>query len=155
MLEERTYITQEGLDKLKEELHLIKTQKRKEVALRIKEAQELGDLSENAEYAEAKDEQAKIDGRILELEELIPNVTLIQKSKSTGTVNIGSTLLVRDEKGKEYSYTIVGPNEVDPLKGKISNESPMGKAFLNKKIGDTVEVQVPKGVIPFEILKIS
>lgn len=155
MLEERTYITQEGLDKLKEELHLIKTQKRKEVALRIKEAQELGDLSENAEYAEAKDEQAKIDGRILELEELIPNVTLIQKSKSTGTVNIGSTLLVRDEKGKEYSYTIVGPSEVDPLKGKISNESPMGKAFLNKKIGDTVEVQVPKGVIPFEILKIS
>ncbi|SFR09347.1 transcription elongation factor GreA [Desulfoscipio geothermicus] len=149
-------LTLEGLKKLEEELQQLKTVRRREVAQRIKQAIEFGDISENSEYEDAKNEQAFIEGRILTLEKMLRNAKIIDdENLGTEVVSIGSTVLLRDvEFGDEVKYTIVGSAEADPEKNKISNESPVGKAILGKNKGETVDVTVPAGVLKYEILDI-
>ncbi len=147
-------ISPEGYDKLKDELSFLTTTKRKEIAERIERAKELGDLSENAEYSEAKDAQALNEGRILELTNTLKNVTVVQHEDSSEQVAMGSKVTVKTG-DKEKQYTIVSFNEADPVNGKISNESPLGVAFLNKKKGDSFEVETPKGIAKYKILKIE
>lgn len=147
-------ISQEGYDKLKDELTFLTTVKRKEIAERIERAKELGDLSENAEYSEAKDAQALNEGRVLELTNTLKNVTVVQHEETNDQVIMGSKVTVRIN-DKEKQYTIVSFNEADPINGKISNESPIGVAFLHKKKGDSVEVETPKGLVKYKILKIE
>ncbi|OGY79057.1 MAG: transcription elongation factor GreA [Candidatus Kerfeldbacteria bacterium RIFCSPHIGHO2_02_FULL_42_14] len=154
-MSEKKFITKEGLKKLQAELEDLKTVKRKEVAQRIKEAKELGDLSENAEYSSAKEEQSFIDGRILELEELLRSVVIIKKKIFGGKITIGSTVKLKTNDGTIVTYTISGSNEADPSKGFISNESPIGQSLLTKKIGDTISVQAPRGTVTFEIIEIQ
>jgi transcription elongation factor GreA len=160
MADKVVLVTKEGLQKLEEELKNLKTVKRKEVASRIKEAISYGDLSENSEYEEAKNEQAFVEGRILELEEKLKNTEIISKStkkNSDQTVQLGSKVTVQNKsvKGsKPQGYTIVGSTEAN-FDSKISNESPVGNALLDKKVGDQVKVAVPTGVVEYEILKIG
>ncbi len=155
MTEKQTYITKEGLEKIKAELEDLTKVKRREIADRITEAKELGDLSENAEYQDAKEEQSFIEGRVLELQELIRNVKVIEENKGNNqNVVVGSTIKIEDNNGKKMEYTIVGSSEADPLKGKISNESPLGKTFLGKKSGDSAEVETPAGILIFKIKEI-
>lgn len=153
-MSEPFYITAEGLEKLKQELRELKTVKRKEVAKRIEKAKELGDLSENAEYADAKDEMAFVEGRIIELGNNIARAVIIEESKNKDKVTIGSRVTVICN-GTEKTYTIVGSNEADPLKGFISNETPLGAALLHKEKGDEFEVKTPKGVMKCKVLKIE
>lgn len=156
--ERTTLLTKEGLDKLKEELDHLKTVKRKEVAERIREAISYGDLSENSEYEEAKNEQAFLEGRILELEEKIKHAKIITERHKTKSVQIGSTVHLKNlTKAKEDPevYTIVGSTETDPFGGKISNESPVGNALLDKQKGDKIKVIAPSGAIEYQILKID
>ncbi|MDA0375745.1 MAG: transcription elongation factor GreA [bacterium] len=157
---DETLVTKEGLKKLQEELEEIKTIKRKEVALRLKEAISYGDLSENSEYQEAKNEQAFIEGRVLELEQMIKNAKIIsgKSGDSKGKdVQIGSTVTIRNKTDGDdpIAYTIVGSTEADPLEKKISNESPVGKGVLGKEKGDIFEVNTPAGIFKYEVLKIS
>ncbi len=147
-------ISQEGYDKLQDELTYLTTVKRKEIAERIERAKELGDLSENAEYSEAKDAQALNEGRVLELTNTLKNVTVVQHEDSSDKVVMGSRVTVKID-NKEKQYTIVSFNEADPLNGKISNESPIGVSFLHKKKGDSVEVETPRGLVKYKILKIE
>lgn len=158
--DEQTLVTKEGLKKLKEELDHLKTARRQEVAQRLKEAISYGDLSENSEYEEAKNEQAFVEGRIIELEQKIKNAKIITEKKTDARgkmVDIGSTVNVQNTKeGKEpEEYTIVGSTEANPLESKISNESPLGKALLGRVKGDTVEVAAPSGKVKYEILKVA
>ncbi len=146
-------ISKEGYEKLNEEYQELVKVKRREIADRIQKAKDMGDLSENAEYSEAKDAQALNEGRIIELDSLLKNVVVVE-SKKTDEVSLGSVLTVKAD-GKERTFEIVSFNEVDPPTGKISNESPIGQAFLGKSKGDTVDVQTPRGVIQYKILKIS
>ncbi len=150
-------LTDEGLKKLESELEELKTIKRKEISEKIKVALSFGDLSENSEYDEAKNEQAIIESRIATIEAMLKNVKLLDEEEiSTETVNVGSKVKVKDlEFDEELDYTIVGSTEADPEKGKISDESPIGKALLGHKAGDVVEVEAPAGIIKFEILAIS
>ena len=148
------YITQGGLEKLKEELEYLKKVKMPEVVERIARAKELCDLSENAEYQDAKDEQGFVAGRIAELENLIHKSEIITQSAGRETVSIGSTIKVRCGE-QEHQYTIVGYNEANPAKGLISNESPIGRAFLGRKVGEKVSVKVPKGDMECEVLEIK
>ena len=148
------YFSQAGLDKLKAELDDRKHQQRPEIAKKISEAKELGDLSENAEYIEAKEMQAFNEGRIEELEEILKNAVVMGPHQQSDIVSIGSTILVKSEKG-EKKFTIVGASESSPAQGFISNESPLGSAFLNHKKGDEVEVLTPNGVIKYKILEVS
>ena len=151
----QTFITQEGLQKLEQELNYLKTDKRKEIANRIQSAKDLGDLSENAEYSDAKDSQAFNDGRILELGEIIRSATIIKEHQGSGAVTVGNSIKIKDEEtGDIREYEIVGSQEADPVGGKISNESPLGKAFLNKKKGDIVEITLPKGIVRYQIIEI-
>jgi len=120
----------------------------------LKTAKEYGDLSENSEYAEAREEQATVETRIAELEELLKNVEIVTKTKGNSTVRVGSTIVVK-KADKEMTYTIVGSYEADPAAGKISDESPLGKAFMGKKVGDQVNVAAPAGTVTYEILKIE
>lgn len=147
-------ISQEGYDKLKDELNLLSTVRRKEIAERIERAKELGDLSENAEYSEAKDTQALNEGRILELTNTLKNVTVVEASTSNDEVSMGSKVTVKSDNG-EKQYTIVSFNEADPVNGKISNESPLGVAFLHKHKGDSIEVETPRGPVKYKIVKIN
>jgi transcription elongation factor GreA len=150
-------ISAEGLQKLELELEELKTVRRKEVAEKIKVALSFGDLSENSEYDEAKNEQAIVEGRIAELENQLKNVRVLDESDfSTGHVNIGTTVTVRF-KGKKTTdtYQIVGSTEANPLGGKISDESPIGKALLGHAEGDKVEAETPGGVVVMTIQKIS
>lgn len=147
-------LTHEGLAKLNEELKQLINVKRKEVIERIKEAAAHGDLSENADYAQAREEQSFIEGRIQEIEDMIKNAEIIS-TKSHGTsVSIGSTVVVKAN-NKERTYSIVGSNEANPLEGKISNESVVGKALLGKKVGDKVSVETPAGLMVYEIVEIK
>ncbi len=148
-----TYTTQAGLDKLKDELRNLKTVRRREAADRIEKAKELGDLSENAEYAEAKDDLAFIEGRILELEDYINRAVVIGRADSD-KVSLGSKISVR-VKDKERSFTIVGPNEADPAQGRISNETPLAQALFGKRVGEKIEVKTPSGPAEYEVLKIE
>lgn len=153
--DKETYITEEGLDKLTKELYYLKNTKRKEIAERIATAKELGDLSENAEYSDAKEEQSFIEARVMEFENIIRNVKVIKKKNKNSAVQVGSTIEIVDEKGMNKKYTIVGSNEADPLAFRISNESPLGAAFIGHKLNEEVFVTTPKGKIKYTILKIS
>ncbi|EJL39069.1 transcription elongation factor GreA [Brevibacillus agri] len=157
MSEKEVFLTPEGLTKLEQELEDLKTVKRKEVAARIKEAISFGDISENSEYEEAKNEQAFIEGRILTLEKMLRKATIItNEDVDTGVVSVGSRVKLKDlEYGDIVDYTIVGSAESDPMNNKISNESPVGQALLGKSKGAIVDVNVPAGVIQYEILDIN
>ena len=150
-------ITDDGLKKLKEELETLKTEGRADIAEKIKVARGYGDLSENSEYDEAKNEQAKIEARIVEIEAMLKNVEIIEDVKgSAKTVVIGVKVKALDmEFDEECEYRVVGSTEANPLEGKISDESPFGKALLGKKIGDEVIVDAPAGELKFKILEIS
>lgn len=158
MSESKKYImTYEGVKKLENELEYLKTIKRKEITEKIKVALGYGDLSENSEYDEAKNDQAFTEGRILQLENMLKNAVVVDESElPNDVVSVGSKVKVKDyEFDEEVEYSIVGSAEADPMNLKISNESPVGKALLGKKIGDIVEVAVPDGINKFEILGIS
>lgn len=147
------YLSQEGLEKLKQELHELKTKKRQEIAARLEHAKSLGDLSENAEYQETKEEQELMEQRIAELEERVREAVVMQKPTKSDTVHVGSTVRVTSH-GRDDTYMILGSEEADPARGKISNESPLGKAFLGHKVGDKVEVRTPAGVVVYTITEI-
>ena len=140
-------LTPEGLEKLKAELEDLTTTKRREVAERIKDAREYGDISENSEYDDAKNEQAMLEARILSLEEKLRSATVVTaEDVTTDVVSVGTAVKVKDgESGKSVTYTIVGSTEADPAEKKLSNESPVGRALLGQKKGDTVTVQLPNG----------
>ncbi|MEE1245005.1 MAG: transcription elongation factor GreA [Acutalibacteraceae bacterium] len=150
-------ITEDGLAKLKQELETLKTTGRADIAEKIKVARGYGDLSENSEYDEAKNEQAKIEARIVELESMLKNVEIIEDVKgSAKTVVIGVKVKALDmEFDEECEYRVVGSTEANPLEGKISDESPLGKALLGKTVGDEVIVDAPAGELKFKILEIS
>jgi len=148
-------VTPEGLEKLKEEIHLLETEKRREVAERIKEAREFGDISENSEYDDAKNDQAMLEARIASLQDKLRSASVIDSSElSNDVVRVGSVVSVKDEgSGKSAKYTIVGVTEADPGASRLSNESPVGKALLGHKRNEVVSVQVPRG--PARKLKIT
>lgn len=147
------YISAEGLEKLKRELEELKTVERREVAARLEAAKALGDLSENAEYQEAKEAQSLNELKIQELEEMLREAVVIQKPMNSSAVQIGSTIEVDSAHGREV-FTIVGSEEADPISGKISNESPMGRAFLGLAVGDTAGIKTPSGEDVYKIRKI-
>lgn len=150
-----SYLTDEGFKKLKEELGELKTVRRPAIANRIKEAKELGDLSENAEYADAREEQSFTEGRILELDAILKSAQVItQRDPHPETVDVGDTVTA-EKGGQTVSYTIVGSNESDPSSGKISNESPFGQSFLGKKKGAEFVVSTPKGPVKCKITDIK
>ena len=155
--EKKNILTYEGLRKLEEELEDLKVVRRKEVADKIKEAREQGDLSENAEYDAAKDEQREIEARIEELEKILKNAEVVDEDEvDVDTINIGCKVKVLDvEFDEELEFRIVGSTEASSLQGKISNESPVGKALLRHKVGDVVEVETQAGVIEYKILEIQ
>lgn len=157
MSDKEVILTPDGLKRLEEELENLKSVKRREVAERIKVAIGYGDISENSEYEDAKNEQAFIEGRIITLEKLLRNARIINNDEiDTDTVSIGSIVIVEDlEFGDTMEYAIVGSAESDPLQNKISNESPVGRAILGKQIGTVVDVTVPAGVIQYKILEIK
>ncbi|WMJ78196.1 transcription elongation factor GreA [Sedimentibacter sp. MB35-C1] len=156
MRNNETLITAEGLEELKNELEFLKLTKRKEISEKIKVALAFGDISENAEYDEAKNEQANVEARIAKIEQMIKNVKLIKTGKQKGVISIGSKVTIKDlEFDETMEYIIVGSAEADPFKGKISNVSPLGKALIGQKIGDIIEVASPAGdVIKYEILTV-
>lgn len=148
------YITKERYEELRNELEHLKKEGRIEIAERLKRAKEFGDLSENAEYAEAKEAQSKTEGRIIELENILRNSKIIKKSTGRKIVDLGASIAV-EKGGEEFKYTIVGSNEANPEKNMISNESPLGKAFVGKKAGDSVDVETPKGKVHYRIVSIE
>ena len=149
------YLTKGGLKRLKEERENLFTVRRHDVAERIQRAKEMGGAVDNAEYEEAKNDQAYIEGRILTLDTLITNARIIEENGSSDVVRIGSTVQVQDEKGRKKKYKIIGSAEADPSQGSISNESPIGKALLGKSAGDVADVAVPAGQIQLKVLRIS
>lgn len=153
----KVVLTVEGLKKIESELEQLKTVRRKEVAERIKTAIAFGDLSENSEYDEAKNEQAQVEERIFKLENMVRNAEIIDDEDiSLEVISVGSKVKVLDmEFDEEVVYSIVGSAEADPYDGKISNESPVGDALLGKEVGEVVEVQVPDGIIKYKVLEIS
>jgi len=156
MANSAVYLTAEGLKKLEEELEHLRTVKRLEVAQRLHEAMEDGELIENAEYEAAKNEQAFVEGRILELEHMLAQAQLIEPGRSKDVVRIGSTIVVQEDgNGGSETYTIVGVAEANPREGLISNESPLGVSLLDHKVGDVVTVKAPAGMLRFRLVKIK
>ncbi|MEA4833775.1 transcription elongation factor GreA [Anaeromusa sp.] len=155
MAEKQTILTEEGLRKLEEELEFLKTERRSQVAERIKQAIDFGDISENSEYEDAKNEQAFIEGKIADLEKKLRNVEIIKKNDAD-VVTVGSTVLLKDlEMDDVAEYTIVGSTEADPMEFRISNESPVGAAILGQRVGGVVEVHVPAGVLKYQIMQLN
>jgi len=152
--DESQLITREGWEKLKKEFDYLKNVRRHEIAERIERAKELGDLSENAEYSEAKDEQAFNEGRILEIETSLKKITIVGSPNKEGTVDLGSKVLV-EYNGKQKEFTLVSFNEVDPEQNKISNESPLGEALMGHKAGDEIKVHLPAGQVIYKIIKVT
>ena len=152
---EPTYLTAEGAARLKAELKDLTGPKRDELSARLRAAIQMGDLSENADYIKAKEDQGFLEGRIQELEYLLGNAVIIENSGSKDVVSVGSHVTIQEEDFPEETYHLVGPTEADPSKGMISHESPIGKAVMDHKAGDTVEAETPGGVIKFKILKIA
>ena len=148
------YLTPEGLEKLNKELEYLRTVKRREIAERLEKAIAYGDLTENAEYHETKEAQGFLEGRILELEDIIQNAVVVSAEKKKGLAQIGSTILVKVGQEKEV-FKIVGAEEADPLEGKVSIDSPLGKALLDKTKGATIIVATPEGNLQYKILKIE
>ena len=157
MEEKKTILTYAGLKALEDELENLRVVKRKEVAGKIKEAREQGDLSENAEYDAAKDEQRDIEARIDELEKILKNVeVVVDEEVDLEKINVGCTIIVHDDEyDEEIEFKIVGSTEANSLQGKISNESPVGQALIGKKVGDVVDVETPAGNIRYTVLKIE
>lgn len=155
MSEQTQYLTSEGYKKIKNELEHLKKVKRPEIAERIKQAKDYGDLSENAEYADAREEQSFTEGRILELEDILKNCKIVDLENSDPSViEIGDEVVIERD-GQKITYSIVGSNESDPSGGKISNESPVGKALLGKRCGDEVVISAPKGESKLKIVKLN
>ncbi len=148
-------ITKEGLEKLKDELKELKEVKLPDIIDKIEKAKEMGDLSENAEYHDAKDQQGFMVSRIREIETILKNAVVTEETTSKHEIGMGSIFVTEDESGNQKEFTMVGYNEADPLVGRISNESPMGQAFMGKKPGETVEIDVPKGTVIYKILEIK
>ncbi|MSQ12917.1 MAG: transcription elongation factor GreA [Dehalococcoidia bacterium] len=150
------YLTQEGYTKLGEELDLLRTVSRREVAEQLKLAADVGGTADNAEYDDAKREQARVEGRVQELEELFQSVQVVKQDQpSTGRVRVGSSVTVRDPKGKTLQFLIVGSAEADPSQQKISNTSPVGMALMGKKTGDEAKAETPTGVVKFKVVKVQ
>jgi transcription elongation factor GreA len=149
------YLTPEGEEKLKAELEELKGPRREELSARLRSAIQMGDLSENADYHKAKEDQGFLEGRIQEIDAILRNSVIIEKTKSTGVVNIGSQVTIQEEGFDPEAYHLVGPTEADPRKGRISYESPIGRALMDKKVGDTAEAETPGGKIKFKIIKIE
>ena len=157
-MDKHVYLTKEGLEKLQQDLENMKTVRRKEVAERLKQAIGFGDLSENSEYDDAKNEQAFIEGEIQRMEEMLINVVVIEDGAKVddGTITIGSKVVIRfvgDDEEEEYKS--VGTVEADPMNNRISNESPVGKAIIGHKAGDIVDIEVPTGIVQYEIVKVD
>ena len=152
-----TFLTPEGAEKVKAELEHLKTVKRQELAVRLRDAKLMGDLSENAEWIMAKEDQAFLEGRILELEAVLRNATITAAADglSRDTVAVGCTVTVREPGEAPENFTVVGAKEADPRAGKVSNESPIGRALLGKRVGDRAKADTPGGTLTFEILKIE
>jgi transcription elongation factor GreA len=151
-----TFLTKEGYQKLADELETLRVTKRKEVAERLHEAMEGGELIENAEYEAAKNEQAFVEGRIQELEMILASARIIEEQNNDpSTVQVGDTVVVKEDGNNPEEYTIVGAAEANPRKGKISNESPLGRALLNRAAGDDVTVEAPGGTFKVQIVKIK
>ena len=155
MASKPTFVTEEGLQKIKDELEHLKVVKRKEVAEALKQAKAFGDLSENSEYDEAKNEQAEVERHIAELEDILENYEIIKSTGKKNKINVGSSVKVFDvEFEEEVVYTIVGSTESDPLENKISDESPIGKALIGAKPGDEVQAETPGGALKMKVLEI-
>jgi transcription elongation factor GreA len=150
-----SYLTKEGFDRLQKELEYLRTEKRAEVADRLRDAMEDGELIENAELEAAKNEQSFVEGRIKELEILLANARLIEENTNGDTIQVGSKVKVKEGSFDPEEYVIVGAAEADPRLGRISNESPLGKALLNHKAGDKVKVEAPGGAFEIEVLKVG
>ena len=148
------YVTKERLEELKTELERLKKDERNEIAERLKRAKEYGDLSENSEYTAAKDEQTRLESQIIELENILRNSEIIKKTGGKEIVQIGSTIEIK-RKDKIFKYTIVGSQEANPESNLISNESPLGGAFLDRKAGDIVKIETPGGTVEYKIIKIE
>lgn len=154
MSTEQTFLTRDGLKKLEEELEYLRTVRRAQVAERLHNAQEDGELIENAEYEDAKNEQAFVEGRILQLETMLSNAVLIEEHGSNDVVGLGSRVTVKEGGNNTEEYMLVGAAEANPKEGRISNESPLGRALLGRRVGDEVKVQAPAGPITFRVVKI-
>ena len=151
-----SYLTAEGLEKLQKELINLKGSAREDLSRRLRDAIQMGDLSENADYIQAKEDQGFLEGRIQELEQILNNVVLIdEKKKSKGSVDIGSTITVQESTYPEEIYFLVGPKEADPANGRISYESPIGKGLIGHKVGDEISIDTPGGSIRLKIKKID
>ncbi|MBK8618020.1 MAG: transcription elongation factor GreA [Anaerolineales bacterium] len=149
------YLTPEGEAKLQAELNELKGPKREELALRLRSAIQMGDLSENADYHKAKEDQGFLEGRIQEIDAILRNTVIIEKTKSSGVIFIGSHVTIQEEDFPPETYHLVGPTEADPRNGKISHESPIGKALMDKRVGDIAEADTPGGILKFKIIKIE
>jgi len=152
---EQTYLTSEGAARLKAELEELTGPKRIELAARLRSAIQMGDLSENADYHKAKEDQGFLEGRIQELEYILGNATIIEENNHRDVVAIGSHVTIQEKGFPEETYHLVGATEADPTRGKISHESPIGQALIDRKVGETVEAETPGGVIELKILKIE
>lgn len=157
MAEKKNIMTYEGLKKIEDELQYLKVEKRQDIAQKLKEARAQGDLSENAEYDAAKDEQRDIEARIDELEKILKNVEVVDEDEvDLDKINIGCLVKIFDVSAdKEREYKIVGSTEANSLKGKISNESPVGQALMGKKVGDVVDVETQMGILQYKVLEIQ
>ena len=151
----KTYLTDVGIQKLTDELTELTEKQRPELAKRLREAIKMGDLSENADYIAAKEDQAFIEGRILELQEMLRSSVLISDQTNKQEVAIGSTVIISEEPGIDEQYILVGPAEADPTAGMISHESPIGQAIIGKSVGDTVQVDTPGGTSTFKIIRLE
>lgn len=155
MTQKNLFITKEGLKKLEVELEYLRSVGRQEVAEKIKRAKEMGGTENNAEYEDAKNDQAFVEGRILTLENMLKKAVIITQESPTGRVALGSRVLLRNQDGKIEQFIIVGSAEANPLEGKISNESPVGQALLGRAVGDEIEVPTPAGVLKLVVMEIS
>jgi transcription elongation factor GreA len=149
------YLTPEGEAKLNAELQELKGTKREELSKRLRSAIQMGDLSENADYHKAKEDQGFLEGRIQEIENILRNTIIIEETQSSGVIFIGSHVTIQEGDLDPETYHLVGPTEADPRRGKISHESPIGRALMNKKVGDIAEADTPGGAIKFKILNIE
>jgi len=155
MAQKKILLTQDGLIKIERELEHLKTVRRPEVADKIKRAREMGGTENNAEYEDAKNEQSFIEGKILTHENTLKNATIIEAAVSPDIVELGDSIVIENQDGKVEQFTIVGSAEANPTEGKISNESPVGRSLLGKKVGDTVKVKIPAGTLDLRIIEVS
>ncbi len=155
MFKQTTFLTKEGFEKLKEELDYLRNVRRKEVARRLRLALEEGDITESAEYEDAKSEQAFLEGRILTLETMLKNAVIIDEKSTSEEVRLGSYVTIVEGEGEPETYHIVGSAEADPKSGRISNESPLGRALLGHRLGEEVVVNAPDGILRFRIIEIK